>query len=101
LWFVTFDAQIGRITPDGATITLFDVPPAFGAKEIAAGSDGNLWFVDITENAIGRITPEGEFTTFPIPTPIANPNGIAAGPDGNAWFTENFNARSGKLRVAF
>jgi streptogramin lyase len=56
---------------------------------LAAGSDGNVWFVinSSTDNKqLGKITPSGAVTEY------ATPNndsliGITAGPDGNMWAT--------------
>jgi len=59
--------------------------------DIAAGPDGNLWFVvnSIGDRAaIGRITPAGVSTLFELPRTAPSLKAIAAGPDGNLWFTE-------------
>jgi serine protease AprX len=60
-----------------------------GPGDIAAGSDGALWFVDRRNNSIGRVKA-GDLTEFPIAMPGtgAGPVAIAAGSDGNLWFTE-------------
>jgi streptogramin lyase len=63
-------------------------PPEPGA--IAAGRDGNLWFLNTF--AIDRVTPSGVFTEYPVPMLDLDHgllSGFAAGPDGNIWFTEN------------
>ncbi|HYR45435.1 MAG TPA: hypothetical protein VER78_00425, partial [Thermoanaerobaculia bacterium] len=64
--------------------------------DIAAGSDGALWFTDEIDNKIGRITTAGAVAEFTIPTAASNPIGIAAGPDGALWFTE-FGANAHKI----
>ncbi len=71
-------------------ITEFDVPTRFaGVSRIAAGPDGNLWFVENTARKIGRITPTGMVTEFDVPSgAIRQPVAITAGPDGNVWFAE-------------
>jgi virginiamycin B lyase len=49
---------------------------------IAAGPDGNLWFMETNANQIGRITPTGTITEYPVPTTSSAPSFIAPGPDG-------------------
>jgi virginiamycin B lyase len=36
--------------------------------EIAAGSDGNLWFTEELGDRVGRITPAGRVTEFSLPS---------------------------------
>jgi hypothetical protein len=61
---------------------------------IAAGSDGNLWFV--TEpGRLAKITTAGTVTAYLLPEG-SNPHGIAAGADGNLWFTEYGTNKIGK-----
>jgi streptogramin lyase len=77
----------GAPAATGAPVTLFAAESAPGV--IAAGPDGNLWFLDAFERAtIGRITPDGVITVFAAPTPGSRPTEITAGPDGNLWFTD-------------
>ena len=69
-------------------------------RGIAAGLDGNLWFVEVLSNKIGRITPAGVFTEYPLPSGgrIANYRGvICRGPDGNMWFSEGATGKIGKI----
>ena len=102
LWFAGGDGQtVGRITPDGTDITIFDVglrgcdcsPPA-----LTAGPDGNLWFAGRVSNAsqLGRVTPDGNITRFDTPTP-SDLEGITTGPDGALWFTETSANQIGQL----
>src|SRR5947209_6402935 len=73
----------------------FSIPtPDTSPFGIAAGPDGNLWFIEYFGNQIGRITPKGAITEFPIPSPKGNLFGIAPGPDGAMWFTEAKGTRS-------
>ncbi|MGC9951338.1 MAG: hypothetical protein ABSF64_33700 [Bryobacteraceae bacterium] len=55
--------------------------------QIAVGSDGALWFTELTDQ-IGRITTAGAISEYPVPAAGGEPYGIAAGPDGALWFTE-------------
>jgi virginiamycin B lyase len=54
---------------------------------LAAGPDGNVWFVAGSGHTLGRITPQGAITTFALPSGVAL-YGITLGPDGNLWFTD-------------
>lgn len=54
----------------------FDYP-----RRLAAGSDGNLWF--IVTDAIGTVSPDGRVGLFTIP----GVRTVASGPDGHIWFS--------------
>ncbi|HEY7357608.1 MAG TPA: protein kinase, partial [Ktedonobacterales bacterium] len=69
-------------------ITQFFLPANAGPIGIAAGPDGNIWFVESTANSIGRITPAGKISRFPLSHPFSSPFGITRGLDGALWFTE-------------
>ncbi len=65
---------------------------------IAAGPDGNVWFVEtVTMNGagvleIGKITPSGTITEYPLTSttnPLPNGGGLTTGSDGNLYLTEN------------
>jgi len=56
-------------------------------RGIAAGADGNLWFVDIGQRKVGRITLSGTITEFGLPANVGGPYAITSGPDGNIWVT--------------
>jgi virginiamycin B lyase len=66
------------------------VTPAATPTGIVRGPDGNLWFVEETNNAVGRITPTGSVTEFSLAALQANsgPLEIAMGPNGLLYFTE-------------
>jgi len=83
---------------DSGSIVEFPVPtPSSGPNDIAAGSDGALWFTEQSANQIGRITPAGVVTEFPIPTTASSPVGITAGPDGALWFSESAGNKIGRI----
>ena len=67
IWFTeNLGNRIGRISPDGATITEFAIPTDDSQpRGIKAGPDGNLWFAELNANQIGRITPSGQITIIP------------------------------------
>ena len=100
IWFADHGTtpSLGNIDPATGAITEYSLaanggnpgstpstPPA-----IAAGPDGNIWFIDGGPiKAIGRITMGGAVTEFSSGLRSGSvPFGIAAGPDGNIWFTE-------------
>src|SRR5260370_330782 len=66
---------------------------------IAAGADGNLWFVDYCPDKGGRITPSGALTEFPIPTRDSAPRGIVSGPNHAVWFVESGFNRTAIARI--
>jgi len=82
-------------------ITEFTIPTAGSDPHgVAAGPDGNVWFVEEFGNKVGRITPAGTITEFTIPTPSTRPFSIAAGPDGNLWFTQINTNQIGRMTTS-
>jgi streptogramin lyase len=79
----------GSAAASAAPITEFStgLPPGSNPSSLAAGPDGNVWFVDT--GAIGRITPTGQITEFSAGlNPGSMPHAIVPGDDGNLWFTD-------------
>jgi len=68
--------------------------------QIAAGSDGALWFTEEDGNKIGRITTSGVITEYRVPTPNSGPFGITAGPDGALWFAESNSNKIARITTA-
>ena len=70
---------------------------------ITAGSDGNIWFTEVTGTIngpvgkIGRITSTGSITEFPPKGLKGNLSSITVGPDGNLWFTDGGFSQGGKI----
>jgi streptogramin lyase len=113
---VTITASAPGITPVAAlfapsgvapTITEYPLPTApinngnNSPAYIAAGSDGALWFTQVSDcqlvagpdpnvYCIGRITTSGAVTEYPIsPSGYGTYGyGITSGPDGALWFTQ-------------
>ncbi|HEX3895544.1 MAG TPA: hypothetical protein VHW73_04980, partial [Rudaea sp.] len=71
-------------------IEAFAVPTPMGdVYSIAAGDNGDMWFVETTGDKVGKISPSGVFTEFPIPADsgLSDPIAIGKGADGRMWFT--------------
>ena len=104
MWFTTGApgegqlGRIGRISPTGK-ITMFNDPGIHSPQGITEGPDGNMWFVDPTQEAVGRITPRGNVTIFTSPG-IYQPYDITTGPDGALWFTNPGNSTIGRVTTA-
>jgi virginiamycin B lyase len=85
-------AAIGQVTE-------FQIPPPGGRPNaIVLGSDGAVWFTELSSPAIGRFG-DGAFSRFPTPNATL-PFSLAAGPDGALWFTEPTRHRIGRLTIA-
>lgn len=85
-----------RIAPD-ASAKAFDVPTRrSGLGDIAVGSDGAVYFAQLSANKIGRFAG-GKFEEFAVPTPAAGLTGLAVAPDGAVWFTELRGHKLGRL----
>jgi streptogramin lyase len=85
---------LAAITEFGSGIT-----PGSNPSGITRGSDGNLWFTELANNALGRITPAGTITQFSLAGLQANsvPLSITSGPNGLLYFTENGADRVGRI----
>ncbi|HEX7291520.1 MAG TPA: hypothetical protein VF250_10380 [Conexibacter sp.] len=71
-----------------AAPTITEFSAGSGPVGLAAGADGNVWWVDLPNpGMIGRITPGGSPSTFTSGlTHDGQPTAITAGP-GGLWFT--------------
>jgi virginiamycin B lyase len=86
--------------PSIGTITSYTMTTASRQPTgIAAGPDGNLWFVEVAANKIGRITTTGAITEFSVPTAsgVSTRASVAVGPDGNLWFSEYTGNKIGRI----
>ncbi|MCX6021186.1 MAG: Ig-like domain-containing protein, partial [Chloroflexi bacterium] len=91
---------VGRPLPaDAASIGEFGVSPGASPRQLALGSDGNIWFTEFGLNKIGRITTTGSVTEFALPAG-SQPLGITSGPDGALWFTESGTNKIGQITTA-
>lgn len=80
--------QIERMTTAGTFLPVFNVPTA-GAwpHGPTVGSDGNVWFAELSANKIARITMAGQITEFALPQASSSPDVMTSAADG-VYFTE-------------
>ncbi len=85
-------AIFGAVIPLGRasaqSITEFPLAAGSAPAGIAAGPDGNVWFVEEHGDRVGRLSPSGSLAEFPLARPRSFARGITSGPDGALWFTE-------------
>ncbi len=100
LWY-NAGAQFGRMTTAGDLTDLTYAGYALTSSGITSGPDGNIWFLDASNNNIGRRTSVGVITTFSNGiSPGAGLTDLTVGPDGNLWFTEWSLDRIGRITPA-
>ena len=85
-------------------ITEFSTPTAAsGPIFMTPGSDGAIWFTELSANKIARIptnaTSGTQITEFAVPTAGSEPYDLASGPDGQVWFTEVNGNKIGHIPV--
>jgi streptogramin lyase len=103
IWFTEKDvhgatigatSKIGRIDPNTAVTTEFNVTGSSAPNAIEAGPDGSLW-VTLSAPSVSQValvnTTTGILTPFTPPSATSSPTVIVPGPDGNMWFTETGN----------
>ena len=102
VWFTQVPDVVGRITTSGR-ITEFHVPSVPistttgspspqpvtvmsdpSPREIVAGPDGAMWFVEGGGEALGRVAMDGSISRFPLPGSATGGN-LVVGPDGALW----------------
>lgn len=77
-----FEGHIDRITTTGEVTELPGTP---GVSALAAGPDGNVWYLGSGE--VGYVSPGGQVTRFGLSQPFGG-GGLALGSDGNMWTAE-------------
>jgi streptogramin lyase len=80
------ESTVERVPLSGANTAY---PVSGNPTRITAGSDGALWFIDLT-GTIGRITTAGQASAYVGATSgrFTEGDAIATGGDGAIWFTE-------------
>lgn len=87
LWFDAGVDRVSRISLTGE-VTDFLLPTSGSVPtDIVLGTDGNMWFPEVSGNAIGRVTPTGEIKEFHLPEPALYPYRMKASPNGDLWFS--------------
>jgi streptogramin lyase len=86
--------RIGRLDPaTNAVVEFGGLSTGADAQAIAAGPDGNIWFLEFGTTSVGRITPSGAVTEFQLPPGLqlvrARGEELTAGPGGNMYFLTN------------
>jgi virginiamycin B lyase len=79
-----FEGVVDRLSPGGDVSVLPSGRAWIGG--LAAGSDGNVWF--LTEREVGYLAPSGQFVEVTALQPGGSGEGITSGPDGSVWVTE-------------
>jgi streptogramin lyase len=80
---------ITRVSTTGSVERSFALPNGPVLRDMAAGPDGNLWFLQ--QDGVFRLTPDGTVTTWVDPGMITSLS-IVAGSDGALWYTDLSNA---------
>ena len=95
------DNAIGRITASGAVRYFYAGRCISDPRDIAAGPDGALWFINDDSNTIGRITTTGQVSHYAGPSGMSTAGSmIAAGPDGAVWFTNPATSTIGRITTS-
>ena len=86
---------------DLITIHEWDIPtPDSAPHDVVVGTNGMVWFTEISTNKIGMFDPNTEeFKEYDIPTPSSRPHGLVTDNSGNVWFTEVGAGQIGKLDI--
>lgn len=79
------DQTFHRITTAGSVTTLATLTTPIGLiTKCTAGPDGNIWFIDNSNDLVGKVTPYGNVQTWPMLNGD-QPSSITTGPDGRLW----------------
>ena len=91
LWFTAFNGTVGRLNAGGGITPFQAVPsPTANLKGIAAGANGQLWFLEAEGDVLHSMSTSGGGPDAAIPlTGLGAPDQITAGPGGdpNVYFT--------------
>ena len=89
--------QLLRVAADGTSKT-FDLPHGGAVPtDVAAGSDGSVWFLQFRANQIGRFK-DGQFLDVEVGQENVGLSGIAIAPNDDVWFGMMRRASVGRLR---
>lgn len=89
---LTSEASIAKITPSGQ-ITEYPFSGNGCAWGLTTGTDGNIWFTDVSNRLIGNLNPTSgsineisSLSSSSYYADSATPTQILSGPNGNLWF---------------
>jgi streptogramin lyase len=104
LWFLGWveygRSYVVRMTLQGE-VTQFLLPTTVQAMDLAAGSDGNIWFSDGINHTVDRLTMDGQITAFQLLGSSASDVGaIISGPDQALWMTHSNDHKIGRLTTS-
>jgi streptogramin lyase len=100
--YIGYGTYIEQVTPSGVMSLAYGMAPS-GSRftSLTNGPDGNIWFVNQTQNEIGVMNISTDaVTTYSIPTSSSDLSNITSGPDGNLWFTETQGNNIGKITTS-
>lgn len=98
LWVTESDNQIAEVDTSGNVVSQNTIPGAITLKEIAFGSDGNLWVTDPASNQVFVVSTAGALVAAHATT--GSPQGIMAANDGTVYFTESGTNLIGRIAPA-
>ncbi|MGD0051550.1 MAG: hypothetical protein ABSD03_06980 [Vulcanimicrobiaceae bacterium] len=90
-WITETDRnRLARLDPQrGSVVSEVPIPtPNAGARFVAAGAGGTIWFTETAVAKIGMIDAGGAVHEYALPCNGCHPTAIAAAPDGRLWFAE-------------
>ncbi|MBF4571454.1 hypothetical protein ITJ64_02885 [Herbiconiux sp. VKM Ac-1786] len=71
-----------------------------GISDLAAASDGTIWFGDFLNAGIGRLDPAtGDVTEYPLGGAFDMATSLTNGPDGALWFGDPSNGGIGRIAL--
>ena len=89
--------QLLRVAADGTGKT-FDIPSGGAVPtDVAAGSDGSVWFLQFRANRIGHFK-DGQFSDIEVGQENTGLSGISIAPNDDVWFGMMRRASLGRLR---
>ena len=100
LFCVALAAPAAEIPGLTLTPVAIPTPRTVNPYRIGPGSNGKIWFSDVTFRQVGFIGADGAITAFRLidsgdPNNEVRPLAITEGPDGNGWFTISVTDSSG------
>lgn len=86
--FFGYYSGIGRLNTATGAVTLTPLAKPIQVLSMAAGADGNVWFVEYPLSQVGVVSPGGQISEFALGV-CCSPIRITKGPDTNFWLAFN------------